>query len=99
MHTVYIVPAWTKQASQCHIVAREGVIENPGRSYKESPDLWAEIGIMNSRGELVCLSATSETYSEVKSCETLMAGTAFLLEGINVTSKNFPPHKAATTRR
>lgn len=82
MHTVYIVPAWSKQAGQCRIVAREGTIERPNLDYKENPRLWSEVGFMNSRGELVCLSANHETYAEVKSCEPLMAGIVFQLEGI-----------------
>lgn len=87
MHTVYIVPAWTDMAGQCHIVAREGSVENPYRDYKENPRLWSEVGLMNSKGKLVCLSATAEAFGEIQSCEPLMAGISFQLEGIIVVQR------------
>lgn len=82
MHTVYIVPAWSNQAGQCRIVAREGFIEHPSRDYKEHPSSWTEVGSMNSRGELVCLSAIGEAFREIKCCEPLIGGMTFQIEGI-----------------
>ena len=77
MHTVYIVPALTNQAGQCRIVAAKGAFEAPRDSYKTHPELWKEIGIMNSAGRIVCLQAGPQTTAEMKACEPLIAGSYF----------------------
>lgn len=79
--TVYIVPAMTDQAGQCRIVSREGVFKSPRDDYRQSPGAWKEIGIMNSRGKLVCLEADNlDVVEELKSAEPLMAGLVFEVE-------------------
>lgn len=71
--TLYIVPAWSDQGGQCRIVAR------PGRwaarySYVFAPDEWKEVGIMNSRGELVWLEAPKAVYDHLVADSPLSAG-------------------------
>lgn len=76
-----IVPAWSDQASQCRIVSRPGAkIADPLANYRQSPNLWSEAGLINSRGFLVCLSASVEHCHEFRDCEPLMAGTTFYME-------------------
>lgn len=72
--TYYIVPAWSDQASQCRIVARAGRHENPGKDYSNHPECWKDVGLMNSRGKLVCLDAPAATVQEFRDCEPMMAG-------------------------
>lgn len=78
MDHFYIVPAWSDQAGQCRIVTRsfDGKLD-ARKSYMESPSLWKEAGLMNSRGELVCINSTPEQREDMKACEPLMAGTQF----------------------
>ena len=80
MHTIYIVPALTDQAGQCRIVAANGSFESPRDSYKSHPELWKEIGIMNSAGKIVCLQASPETTDTMKDCEPLIAGSYFMFD-------------------
>lgn len=74
MKTYYIVPSWSDQAGQCRIVSREGKIQDARADYQDNPRLWAEAGIMNSRGALVCLDGRKEAWAVFKDCEPLMAG-------------------------
>lgn len=78
--TLLIVPALTDQAGQCRIVGYPGT-DYPGdnalRSYREHPSLWKDVGMMNSRGALVCLEpdyGACGGWDELKACEPLMAG-------------------------
>lgn len=78
--TYLIVPAWSDQAGQCRIVCRthDGWESRPGlREYRDHPEIWLEAGLMNSRGELVCLNARPAHYHEIRDCQPLMAGTTF----------------------
>ncbi|CDQ10682.1 conserved hypothetical protein [Acidithiobacillus ferrivorans] len=77
MQTVYIVPASTDQAGQCRIVAAKGTFDSPRDSYQAHPELWKEIGIMNSAGKIVCLQATPQMTDSMKDCEPLIAGSYF----------------------
>lgn len=78
-----IVPAWSDQAGQCRIVARtyerEFGNDTPGlREYRANPDLWREVGIMNSRGSIVAFAPSHAShYNHMKSDEPLMAGTVY----------------------
>mgnify|MGYP000869350056 CR=1 FL=1 len=76
MSTFYIVPAVTDLAGQCRIVRHDRRIDNPSRHYNEHPEEWCEAGIMNSRGKLICLTASAETVQIFRECEPLMAGLA-----------------------
>ena len=76
----YIVPAWTDQSGQCRIVSRETAQKiDAEASYRESPKLWAEAGLMNSRGKLVCLN-DKEAFDEMAQDEPLMAGMQYTFD-------------------
>jgi hypothetical protein len=77
--TILIVPAWSDQAGQCRIVARDHDDSfTPGLAdYRRQPDLWRDAGLMNSQGRLVCLDAERDRYADIQSCEPLMAGSVF----------------------
>lgn len=75
--TIYIVPAFSDQAGQCRIVARDCEVQNARDSYQREPDQWVEIGLMNSLGKLVCLTASDAVYNAMRECEPLMAGLVF----------------------
>lgn len=75
--TIYIVPAWSDQGGQCRIVAQDDFYGVARDAYRANPSGWKEVGLMNSRGQLVCLTAPSHVYSDIKECEPLMAGMAF----------------------
>lgn len=77
MPVYYIVPALTDQAGQCHIVRHTGNPENPKLHYQRHPEQWAEAGLINSRGRLVCLQANPDITQDIKGCEPLMAGMLF----------------------
>ncbi|KVP75343.1 hypothetical protein WJ96_06165 [Burkholderia ubonensis] len=71
----------TDQAGQCRIVSREGKVASARDDYRRNPNAWKEIGLMNSRGRLVCVEADNlAVVDELKSCEPLMAGLQFEVE-------------------
>lgn len=72
-HTALIVPAATDVAGQCRIVARRGDVPDALASYRENPDPWKEVGLMNSRGELASCEPYGNLVEELKSCEPLRA--------------------------
>lgn len=76
-----IVPAWSDQAGQCRIVARQYVGEPYSHleHYRAFPNLWRDAGRMSSRGKLVCLS-DAKHFADMRSCEPLAAGTIFTYE-------------------
>lgn len=73
--TVYIVPAFSDQAGQCRIVAADGVIDDSRDSYQANPNVWREVGLMNSQGRVTCLDPK---FNEMRDDEPLMAGTQWL---------------------
>lgn len=75
LFTYYIVPALTDVAGQCRIVARlkDDLRGSARENYRKEPAAWKEVGIMDSRGKLVCLDTKAAT-DELRSCEPLMAG-------------------------
>ena len=74
MKTYMIVPAWSDQAGQCRIVARDGEYLDALTHYRQNHAQWSEVGLMNSQGKLVCLTAPSAVYQEFKDCEPLYGG-------------------------
>lgn len=78
--TYLIVPAWSEQAGQCRIYSFTNHPTDPLAHYRAYPQAWKEVGIMNSRGQLVCLTAPSHVYQEFKDSEPLMAGTVFTFD-------------------
>lgn len=71
--TLYIAPAMTDQAGQCRIYSIEGKAHDAALLYRQHPNLWKEVGIMNSRGQLVCCEVA---FQEIRDMEPLMAGMA-----------------------
>lgn len=71
--TLYIAPAMTDQAGQCRIYSADGKVHDAARLYRQQPNLWKEVGIMNSRGKLVCCEVA---FHEIRDMEPLMAGMA-----------------------
>lgn len=76
--TIYIAPAPTDAGTQCHIYALDGTPARGARDhYRDHPDLWREVGLMNSRGRLVCFDGPDDQRQELIDCQPLMAGTTF----------------------
>ena len=76
--TVYIHPAYTDQAGQCRIYATNEPVDIDARTdYQVRPNLWREVGLMNSRGELVCFDGPREMRQTLVDSQPLMAGTTF----------------------
>lgn len=76
--TLYIHPALTDQAGQCRIYALEGALVRQARDhYRLFPELWREVGIMNSRGKLVCFEGPDFQRQDLVDSQPLMAGTTF----------------------
>lgn len=84
MDTLFILPALTNIAGRCRILAAQGRIDAPHSSYKNYPQLWREVGLMNFEGKVVCLEAGPQTWQEIKDCEPLMAGAFFHVEDRNL---------------
>lgn len=90
MRTYLIVPAVTDIAGQCRIVlhpswerhekSRLQKWKSPLAHYREHPDEWQDVGLMNSQGSVRCLDAPTEVLQEMRECEPLMAGTCFFVE-------------------
>ena len=83
MITIYIIkPALTDQAGQCriyrkHFGGRDGAPTSVTRDYDAEPGGWREVGLMNSRGRLVCLDAPRAIFDDISESQPLMAGTHF----------------------
>lgn len=78
-----IVPALTDTAGQCRIYSKEFDLKVPMyplKDYRSNQDSWKEVGLMNSRGELVCLNAPLIDTEVIKSSEPLMATQWFVME-------------------
>jgi hypothetical protein len=73
-HTALIVPAFSDMASQCRIVARDGEIADALRDYRANPRAWREVGLMDSRGTLVCCEDHGTLRAELRDYGTLAAG-------------------------
>lgn len=72
--TFYIVPSGLiEPGSQCRIVHREGHWA-ARESYQANPHNWAEAGLMNFEGKLVCLEGPLYVWQQLKADEPLMAG-------------------------
>lgn len=74
MRTYLIVPAFSDMAGQCRIVARDGDHKEALRNYRADPSKWSEVGLMNSRGSLVCMDGPKELIEMMKADEPLAAG-------------------------
>lgn len=84
--TAYIVPALTDVAGYCRVVVRHGRIENPKEDYERDlirkVRLWREVGMMGSRGQLLCIEADlADLGLEMRECQPMMAGMVWHFEG------------------
>lgn len=71
--TLYVVPAFSDQAGQCRIVARDG--DHGARdSYRANPNNWREVGLMDSRGNIRCIEPE---FAALRDDVPLMAGTVY----------------------
>lgn len=77
--TYLIVPAFSDMAGKCRIVSRDGKHPDALRSYREDPSRWLDAGLMNSRGELVCLDSPALA-AEMRADEPLAAGVIYYHE-------------------
>lgn len=78
MITLYIAPALSDQAGQCRIYATEAVFNASVAShYRLHPALWKEVGLMNSRGKLVCFEGTIQQRQDLIDDQPLMAGLTY----------------------
>ena len=76
--TIYIKPALTDQAGQCRIYSTQAIFNSTaGRHYDQHPHLWNEVGIMSSRGKLVCFDGPDFQRQDLLDCQPLMAGLTF----------------------
>ena len=78
MTVIYIVPAWSDQAGQCRLVRRTELVERDARTdYERHPGQWTEVGLMNSRGELLCFDGAPSHWATLVDSQPLAAGTEF----------------------
>lgn len=78
MTTIYIAPAFSDQAGQCRIYATDALFNASTAShYKLHPGLWKEVGIINSRGKLVCFEGTAQQCQDLTDDQPLMAGLTY----------------------
>lgn len=86
---IYIAPALTDQAGQCRIYrARfDGSVNADGikTHYRNHPDRYTEVGLMNSRGGLVCFEGTEEQFADLLNSQPLAAGLVFRYENTTET--------------
>jgi len=80
LHLYYIHPAWSDQAGQCRIYYRlshEDLRFHVREHIRDNPQQWSEVGLMNSMGEAVCLSAPPVVRQEMHDSQPMMAGSVF----------------------
>ena len=67
--TTYLVlpapaPVGPVETSQLRIVSRRASCPLTLADYRHAPDLWAEAGLVNADGRVVCLDAPARVYAE-----------------------------------
>ena len=81
----YIAPS---NYSQCRVYATHLDNDQKIPTYRDKPDSWAEVGLMNYSGELVCFYGTPEHHRVIKDAEPLSAGAYFDFPHINIPNKD-----------
>lgn len=76
---MYIAPALTEVGSQCRIYQHPDNVKDPRAHYRSRLREWREIGLMDSRGRLVCCEP-GPAHSELSACAPLMGGLVIHLE-------------------
>jgi len=59
------------ETSQQRIVSRRARCPLGLADYRHAPDGWAEAGLVNASGRVVCLSAPSRVLDELRECEPI----------------------------
>jgi len=74
-----IVPAWSDQAGQLRIVAREHdtKFRMTLADYRNHPDLWKEVGLVNSDGRLKCIEAPVSVGLDLQAQQPLLPPTVY----------------------
>ena len=88
--TYLVVPAVTDVAGQCRIVVHlnwkryespnDQEWESPLAHYREHPEEWRDVGLMNAQGSVRCLDAPADVLQDMRECEPLCAGMYFFDE-------------------
>ena len=81
VHNIFVAPTVTDYGTQCRIYHRatEGDIKGgAARDYQRQPDAWAEVGLMNSEGRVVCLEPGP--WQDLKKDEPLCAGGHYVFD-------------------
>lgn len=69
--TLYVAPSGAYgPAGQCRIYAAKGQLA-PGACYRDNPDNWREVGLMDSAGNVRCIEPE---FSALRDDQPLMAG-------------------------
>lgn len=74
--TTYLVlpcpaPVGPVETSQQRIVSRRARCPLGLNDYRHAPDGWAEAGLVNAQGRVVCLSAPARVLDELRECEPI----------------------------
>lgn len=74
--TTYLVlpcpaPVGPVETSQQRIVSRRARCPLGLNDYRHAPDGWAEAGLVNAQGRVVCLSAPRRVLDELRECEPI----------------------------
>lgn len=74
--TTYLVlplpaPVGPVQTSRQRIVSRRASCPLTLADYRHAPDLWAEAGLVDADGRVVCLSAPTRVLAELRECEPI----------------------------
>jgi hypothetical protein len=59
------------ETSQQRIVSRRASCPLTLADYRHAPDLWAEAGLVNADGRVVCLDAPGSVLGELRECEPI----------------------------
>lgn len=60
------------------VVCADGHVVGALRSYRSNPDAWREAGIVNSRGDLVCLDGPDCIRTDMRDAQPIAGGNVFL---------------------
>lgn len=70
----YIAPSFFLDARQARIVFKPGFSGSARQDYRDHPEDWTEVGLMDNLGQLRCLEAPQAIVQEFMDCQPLMAG-------------------------
>ena len=84
--TIYITPsAGDINHQQCRVYEFLGYISaSAGDHYRQNPELWSEVGLVNHHGELVHFSGSDAHRKELVDCQPLIGGLVFKFDVRNI---------------